>query len=164
MASPDGVQAETKPVDRRCINCGKVVAADRKQRCNHCGEVFYARTYPLGIQAPNDEFTVAVTSRPGVLVGVVIALAIPVSYWVLAALVSKGIAPYDQVKALLGPLSVIALFELLLGPVGIAIAGWNAGIRNAIVWLALFIVAVPLLAFVWFLCVVTLSGALGEPF
>lgn len=76
----------------------------------------------------------------------------------------NGIAPYDQVHALLNALGVIALFELVLGPIGIGIAGWSAGVRSLFAWLALIFITVPALAFVWFLCVVTLSGALGEPF
>lgn len=27
---------------RVCVHCGKTVAADREQRCNHCGELFGA--------------------------------------------------------------------------------------------------------------------------
>lgn len=29
-------------VGRVCDHCGKTVAADREQRCNHCGELFAA--------------------------------------------------------------------------------------------------------------------------
>jgi len=105
-----------------------------------------------------------ITSRRGLVVGLGIALAMPISYWVLALLVEHGIAPYDQMKALLNPLTAIAETELVLGPIGIGIAGWSAGVRSAFAWLALFIVGIPVLAIVWFFCVVTLSGALGEPF
>jgi Transposase len=93
------------------------------------------------------------------------ALVVPISYWVLALLVENGIAPYDQTHALfdlLGLLGWISLF--LLGPIGIVIAGRSAGVRGALAWLALLIVAIPVLAFVWFVCVATLSGALGNPF
>ena len=51
---------------------------------------------------------------------------------------------------------------------GIVVAGRSAGLRGAIAWLELIIVAapvpVPVLAFVSFLFVATLSGALGNPF
>ena len=57
---------------------------------------------------------------------------------------------------------MISLF--LLGPIGIVIAGWSAGVRGAPAWLALIIVAVPVFAFVWFVCVASLGGALGNPF
>ena len=100
-----------------------------------------------------------------VMVGASIALVVPISYWVLALLVENGIAPYDQTHALfdlIGLLGWISLF--LLGPIGIVIAGRSAGVRGALAWLALLIVAIPVLAFVWFVCVATLSGALGNPF
>ena len=99
-----------------------------------------------------------------VMVGASIALVVPISYWVLASLVENGIAPYDQTHSLfdlLGLLGWISLF--LLGPIGIVIAGRSAGVRGALAWLALLI-AVPVLAFVWFVCVATLGGTLGNPF
>ncbi len=100
----------------------------------------------------------------GLVVGAFIALVVPISYWVLALLVENGIAPYDQTHSLLNLLGLISLSEVLLGPIGILIAGRGAGLRGAIAWLALIIVGVPVLAFIWFLCVATLSGALGNPF
>ena len=101
----------------------------------------------------------------GPVVGAFIALVVPISYWVLALLVENGIAPYDQTHSLfdlLGLLGWISLF--LLGPIGIVVAGRSAGVRGALAWLALLIVAIPVLAFVWFVCVATLGGTLGNPF
>lgn len=106
-----------------------------------------------------------VKSRRGLGVGAFIALVVPISYLVLAVLVENGIAPYDQTHALLNPLGLLGWISLfLLGPVGIVIAGRSAGLRGVIAWLALIIVAIPVVAFVWFVCVATLSGALGNPF
>jgi hypothetical protein len=106
-----------------------------------------------------------VKSRRGLGVGAFIALVVPISYLVLAVLVENGIAPYDQTHALLNPLGLLGWISLfLLGPVGIVIAGRSAGLRGVIAWLALIIVAIPVFAFVWFACVATLSGALGNPF
>lgn len=105
-----------------------------------------------------------VKSRRGLVIGAFIALVVPISYWVLALLVENGIAPYDQMHSLLNLFGLISLSELLLGPIGIVIAGRSAGVRGAIAWLVLIIVGIPLLAVVWFLCVATLSGALGNPF
>jgi hypothetical protein len=48
---------------RTCINCGKQVAPDRKQRCNHCGEWFYIPEDPLGIKAATEEWTLPVVVR-----------------------------------------------------------------------------------------------------
>ena len=100
----------------------------------------------------------------GLAVGLFIALVVPISFLVIATLVENGLAPQDQLHASMGALTAIALSEVLLGPVGIVIAGRSAGVRGAIAWLAVIIVAVPVLAFVWFVCVATLSGALGDPF
>lgn len=106
-----------------------------------------------------------VKSRRGLVGGAFIALVVPISYWVLALLVEKGIAPYDQTYALLNPLGLLGWISLFfLGPIGIVIAGRSAGVRGAGAWLGLTIVAVPVFAFVWFLGVATLSGALGSPF
>ncbi len=100
----------------------------------------------------------------GLAVGLFIALVVPISFLVIAKLVENGLAPQDQMQASMGALTAIALSEVLLGPIGIVIAGRSAGVRGVIAWLALIIVAVPVLAFVWFVCVATLSGALGDPF
>jgi hypothetical protein len=117
------------------------------------------------VHGAQEVVTMTVKSRRGLGVGGFIALVVPISYLVLALLVEKGIAPYDQTHSLLdliGLLGWISLF--LLGPVGIVIAGRSAGVRGAGAWLGLTIVAVPVFAFVWFVCVATLSGALGNPF
>lgn len=105
-----------------------------------------------------------VKSRRGVGIGAFIALVVPISYWVLALLVEKGIAPYDQVRPQLNLLGYISLSEILLAPIGIVIAGRSAGVRGAIAWIPLTIVGIPVLALVWFLSLATLSGALGNPF
>jgi len=65
----------------------------------------------------------------------------------------------------------MALSEVFLGPVGLLVAGSSAGIRRAVDWIVGLVIAVPGLviavpglAFFWFLCVATLSSALGSPF
>lgn len=111
----------------------------------------------------------------GVAVGAFIALIVPISFLILAGLVNSGIVSYDQTGdgvltlattslTLQATLMVqIALSEVFLGPIGIVIAGRSASLRGAIAWLLLIIVAVPGLAFVWFYCILILSGALGYP-
>lgn len=106
-----------------------------------------------------------IKSQRGAAIGAFIALVVPISYWVLAVLVQNGIAPYDQIHALLGTLGLLGLISLvLLGPVGIVITGRSLGVLGAPGLIALTICAVPVLAVVWFVCVATLSGALGNPF
>jgi hypothetical protein len=78
--------------------------------------------------------------------------------------VENGIARYDQMHSLLNLFGWISLSEILLAPIGIVIAGRSASVRGALAWVALIIWAVPVLAFVWFLSVATLSGSLGNPF
>ncbi len=106
-----------------------------------------------------------VESWRGLGVGAFIALVVPISYVVLARLVEVGIAPNDQVHTLV-PLLDWILFPLgvLLGPIGIVVAGRSAGIRGAFGWLVLMIVAVPALAYLWFISALLYSGATGRPF
>lgn len=106
-----------------------------------------------------------VRSQRGAAVGAFIALVVPISYRVLAVLVQNGIAPYDQTHALLGTLGLVGVISLvLLGPVGIVIAGRSLGVRGAPGLIALTMGAMPVLAVLWFVCVATLSGTLGNPF
>ena len=151
------------PRSRTCVHCGRVVAADRKLRCNHCGEFFGAPEDRPAIETPGAEGPVVRSGRR-VVVGLVVALAIPVSFALLAWLVDRGIAPYDPLKPLLAPLGYISFLELILGPLGLLIAGRGARIRDAIVWLAVFVVGLPALVVLSLFAVVSLSGALGEPF
>jgi hypothetical protein len=106
-----------------------------------------------------------VKARRGVLVGAFIALVVPTSDLLLAQLVGSGIAPYEQTRSLLDVVGLLAWTSLfLLGPIGIVVAGRSVGVRGAINWLVLLIVALPAYAVVWFVCVATVSGALGNPF
>lgn len=165
---PAETGSPTAPVGSRiCVHCGKLVAPDRKRLCDHCGEVFYAPADRPAIDvAPATGVATPRASRRGVVLGLILAFAIPVSCWVLATLVEHGLAPYDQMHALYrtDTFSLIALSEVLLGPIGIGIALWSGGVRGAFVLAGLIIVSVPVLAFVWFLGVATLGGALGNPF
>jgi hypothetical protein len=102
-------------------------------------------------------------SRFGIAVGVFIALVVPVSFAVLAQLVVAGIAPYEETHALLNLFGLIGWVSLVLGPVGLAIAGWSAGIRSVMGWLAAIIVVLPLFVVAWFVGFASLSGALGNP-
>lgn len=99
----------------------------------------------------------------GVLIGLVVAFILPAGYRILAALVENGIAPYDQVHAQLDLLGTISLAELLLGPLGIVVAGRAARLRGGGPWFLWLLVTVPLVTFAWFVAVLTLSGTLGNP-
>jgi hypothetical protein len=103
-------------------------------------------------------------SRLGVIFGAFIALVVPVSFGIYAYLLGNGIVALEAEPSTMEALTSIALTELLLGPIGIVIAGMAAGLRRMSAWVSLFVVAVPGLAIFWFICVATLSGALGNPF
>ena len=53
---------------------------------------------------------------------------------------------------------------ILLGPIGIVVAGWFAGVRTVIGWFALIILGIPLVTIFWFYAVASLGGLAGEPF
>jgi hypothetical protein len=53
---------------------------------------------------------------------------------------------------------------LILGPAGIVVAGWSAGLRGGGPWLALLVVSLPAYAFFWFVSAVRFSGKMGNPF
>lgn len=100
----------------------------------------------------------------GILAGLFVALVVPGSFLGLALLVQGGLAPYDAAHGLMSVLSPIALTEVILGPVGIIIIGRAVRIQGPGAWIGAMIIGVPLLAVIWFLCVATLSGTLGNPF
>ena len=107
----------------------------------------------------------SIKSGKGIAVGALVALVVPVSFWLLASLVEGGIAPYDRVRPALDVIGVIGWGSLfVLGPVGIVIAGKAAGVSGALAWIALLVVGLPVFAILWFVGVATLSGALGNPF
>lgn len=104
-----------------------------------------------------------VRSSPQVATGLIVALAVPVFFGSLTVLLENGIVSVDE-PIDWTPSTVIALSEIVLGPLGVVIAGRGAGVRGAIAWLILLAVTIPALLLVWFYSVVLLSGALGAPF
>ena len=104
-----------------------------------------------------------VRSWRGVAVGLLIALLVPILCLALAWLLGSGVVPYDKLRALVLPWFGLVLLEVVLGPIGTGLAFSSAGVRGAAL-VALIVVALPVLIVVWFLCLTTLSGAMGEPF
>ena len=103
-----------------------------------------------------------VRSWRGVAVGGLIALVIPASIIGLSSLVNIGLLAADQVDV---PwLTWILVSEVVIGPFGITVAGWSAGIRSLPAWVLLYISVVPLLAGVWLVSVLMYGGATGNPF
>ena len=100
----------------------------------------------------------------GALVGALLALVVPMAYALVALLIGNGIPVIVRDADTMNTLTTIALAEVFLGPIGILILGSSVGIRGAIAWLVYLIVALPVVALIWFLGAATLSGALGSPF
>lgn len=104
------------------------------------------------------------TSRSwrGVAGGALIALAVPAGFIILSLLLDVGVLAPDGMHA---PwITMVAFSEVLLGPIGLAVAGWSAGVRGAVAWVLLLISAIPLLAAVWVVSVLMFGGATGSPF
>src|SRR5258706_5579461 len=100
----------------------------------------------------------------GTVVGVALALAIPVSNGVVAVLWSSGVLQLDPEGAFVKGLEAPGLAGILLGPIGIVIAGWFAGVRTFNGWFVLVILGIPLLTILWFYAIASLGGLAGEPF
>jgi hypothetical protein len=108
----------------------------------------------------------AVRSWRGVAAGALIALTVPVAFIILSLirslLLDSGVLPSNQVHA---PWITMILFsEVFLGPIGLAVAGWSAGVRGVVAWVFLFIAAMPLLSAVWVVSALMFGGATGSPF
>jgi hypothetical protein len=100
----------------------------------------------------------------GTIVGIVLALAIPVSNGVVAVLWSSGVLQLDPEGAFVKGLEAPGLAGIVLGPIGIVVAGWFAGVRTFSGWFALIILGIPLVTIFWFYAVASLGGLAGEPF
>jgi len=104
-----------------------------------------------------------VRSYRQVAAGVVVALAVPVFFRLCTLLIEHGIMSIDE-PIDWTPSTIIALSEIVLGPLGVVIAGRGAGVRGVIAWIVLLVVTIPILFLVWAFCVLMLSAALGAPF
>lgn len=104
------------------------------------------------------------TARPllGLVAGAFVALALPLLYWILGLGLERDLLTEDQVRPLASVLTSVAPAELLLGPVGILLAGRSAGIRRTGGWVVVALTIAPVLAVVWLLGLLTLGGALGS--
>jgi hypothetical protein len=100
----------------------------------------------------------------GTVVGIVLALAIPVSNGIVALLWGGGAVQLDPDGAFVKGLEAPGLAAILLGPIGIVIAGWFAGVRTVSTWSVLIVLGIPLLTILWFYAVASLDGLAGEPF
>ncbi|HEY5276079.1 MAG TPA: hypothetical protein VIK38_06020 [Coriobacteriia bacterium] len=154
-----------------CPQCGSARLVGTAA-CATCGRSFEpvaeslepARAPASGWTQPANVGARTVKSWRGLGVGAFIALVVPISFLVLARLAEAGITPSDQMHTLVPLLDTILFSGVLLGPIGIVVAGRSVGIRGALGWLVLMIVTVPALAYLWFISALLYSGATGRPF
>jgi hypothetical protein len=102
--------------------------------------------------------------RPGVILGLVIAFALPLANLIVANLGERGIVVVDPDGAVIQALKSTFAWEIFLGPLGILIVGSSAGVRSLLGWSGLILVAIPVLGFLWFLGVAMVGGLSGSPF
>ncbi len=154
-----------------CPDCGGARRSDTGA-CANCGrslEPVAESLEPAGAPAsgwtqPEDVRAMTVQSWRGLGVGAFIALVLPISYAVLGRLLEVGIVPRNQVHPFLPLLdSILFPYGVLLGPIGVVVAGRSAGVRGAAGWLVLMIVTVPALACLWIFSILLYSGATGRP-
>jgi hypothetical protein len=98
-----------------------------------------------------------------IAVGISLALLVPVLFWALTVLIDNGVVSFAR-PIDWAPLTIIALSEIVLGPLGVVVAGRGAGVRGVIAWLVLLVVTMPVLFVIWLDYAMGLSGALGAPF
>lgn len=46
-------------------------------------------------------------------------------------------------------ITMVAFSQVLLGPIGLAVTGWSAGVSGLVAWVLPLVTAIPLLATVW---------------
>jgi len=107
----------------------------------------------------------AITSRRGLLVGLAIALVVPVSSIAIADLVVNKVITFETARPLLDVFGMLTWATLaVFGPLGIIIASRSAGVRGPTGWAAVAVLGFPAYLALWFAGAVSLSGALGNPF
>lgn len=102
-------------------------------------------------------------NRAGLLLGMAIAIAVPLASLVVAYLWDHGVLALEPNGAFVQILEGSALWEIVLGPLGIVIVGRSAHVRGS-AWIGLFLIAIPSLFALWFVSVAYLGGLAGEPF
>jgi hypothetical protein len=108
--------------------------------------------------------SLSIQRAAGILVGAVIALAIPVSNGFVAILWASGVIQPDPDGSLIKALEAPGLAGILAGPIGIVIAALFARTRSVERWFLAIVVGLPLVTFAWFYAVASLGGLAGEPF
>jgi hypothetical protein len=99
-----------------------------------------------------------------IVAGLVLAYGIPALQIVVAQLWSSGVINPDPNGTLIQSLQSGSAWEVLLGPIGLAVAGRGARLRGPIAWILLFGLGIVVGAALWFVGAAYLGGLTGEPF
>ena len=102
-------------------------------------------------------------NRNGIVLGIVIALAVPVVSLVVAFLWGSGVLALEPNGAFVQALQATALWEIGLGPIGMVIIGRAARFTRP-EWFFWVAFGLPSLLVIWFVSVAFLGGLAGEPF
>ena len=100
----------------------------------------------------------------GVVIGVLIALVIPVSNLLVATLWANGVIQPDPNGSLVQALEAPGLAGILAAPIGVVMPAWFASFSSFAAWLVLIVLLIPMLTILWFGAVASLGGLAGEPF
>jgi len=103
-------------------------------------------------------------TRPGVIGGLLLALTLPLVNLLVGFLWANQIVTFDPDGPVIGALQATALWEVGLEPIGLVVALRSARMRSALGWFNLFLVGIPISAWLWFLGVASVGGLAGEPF
>ena len=102
-------------------------------------------------------------SRVGFLFGAFVALIVPITSLVIGYAWKTGLVhPTVDAAGMVG-VNVAELAEIVLGPLGIVIAGRSLGAHGGLAWFVVIVVAAPLVALSWLIGRLYLSGAVGFP-
>lgn len=98
--------------------------------------------------------------------GAAIALGMPAGYLIMAYLIASRVVPEPggPINDALKSLGLNATVGFVLALLGLSMIGQGAALRSAWAWIALAVLGLPAIAFIWFLSYATLGSATGSPF
>jgi hypothetical protein len=94
--------------------------------------------------------------------GLVVALALPIAYWVIGLGLEGNVFSESQVRPVADLLAATVLAGLLLGPAGLVLAARSAGVTGTGAWVVILGVGLIVLAGLSALGFLTMYGALGS--
>jgi hypothetical protein len=103
--------------------------------------------------------------RPSLIaLGAIVAIGAPVAQILVAWLWDGGVISPEPNGPFVQTLQFGFTLEFLLAPLGIYLIGMGARFSTPVRWFALFALASPVIAVLWFLGAAWLGGLAGEPF